>query len=73
MKSYTPQVSVHQYFKVGWHLFRRAPFPVDQRLQLAGTFSGTFSARSGSFPEGSFPPSLPLARGALTQAWREAA
>jgi hypothetical protein len=29
--------------------------------------------RSSSFPEGSFPPALPFARGALTQAWREAA
>lgn len=28
--------------------------------------------RSGGFPEGSFPPCLPFARGALAQAWREA-
>jgi REP element-mobilizing transposase RayT len=27
----------------------------------------------GGFPEGSFPPALPFARGALVQAWREAA
>jgi hypothetical protein len=26
-----------------------------------------------SFPEGSFPPSLPFVRGDLAQAWREAA
>ncbi len=29
--------------------------------------------RSAGFPEGSFPPALPFARGALAQAWREAA
>lgn len=28
--------------------------------------------RSGGFPEGSFPPALPFARGALVQTWREA-